>query len=275
MSSVVASRLGRIKPSPTIAVTTRAAELKAAGKDVIGLGAGEPDFNTPNFVIEAAYAAMKKGETKYTAVDGTPALKDAIIAKFKRDNNLDYQPNQILVSSGGKQSFFNLALAFLNKGDEVIIPAPYWVSYPDMVLFAEGTPVFVEGREENGFKLLPADLEKAITPKTKWLILNSPSNPSGAAYSAADLRQLADVLAQLQALQSGPLPVTPLVVAPRALDVPGVKVIVDAQGWMAKRYDGQAGTAYLLRPDQHVVARWRGLDSAKLQQALTRATCNA
>lgn len=194
MSSVVASRLGRIKPSPTIAVTTRAAELKAVGKDVIGLGAGEPDFNTPDFVIEAAYAAMKKGETKYTAVDGTPALKDAIIAKFKRDNGLTYERSQITVGTGGKQVLYNALMATLNPGDEVIIPAPYWVSYPDMTILAEGTPVFVPCREEAGFKLQADQLEAAITPKTKWLILNSPSNPTGAAYSYDEMKALTDVL---------------------------------------------------------------------------------
>lgn len=194
MSSVVASRLGRIKPSPTIAVTTRAAELKGAGKDVIGLGAGEPDFNTPDFVIEAAYAAMKKGETKYTAVDGTPALKDAIIAKFKRDNGLTYERSQITVGTGGKQVLYNALMATLNPGDEVIIPAPYWVSYPDMTILAEGTPVFVPCREEAGFKLQADQLEAAITPKTKWLILNSPSNPTGAAYSYDEMKALTDVL---------------------------------------------------------------------------------
>lgn len=194
MSSIVASRLGRIKPSPTIAVTTRAAELKAAGKDVIGLGAGEPDFNTPDFVIEAAYAAMKKGETKYTAVDGTPALKDAIIAKFKRDNGLTYERSQITVGTGGKQVLYNALMATLNPGDEVIIPAPYWVSYPDMTILAEGTPVFVPCREEAGFKLQADQLEAAITPKTKWLILNSPSNPTGAAYSYDEMKALTDVL---------------------------------------------------------------------------------
>jgi len=190
----IASRLSRVKPSPTLAVTAKAAELKAAGKDVIGLGAGEPDFDTPQFIKDAAIEAMQRGETKYTPVAGTPALKKAIIGKFQRENGLEYAPNQIIAGVGAKQVIFNAMLATLNAGDEVIIPAPYWVSYPDMVLFAEGTPVFVDGKEESGFKLKPADLEKAITPKTKWLILNSPSNPSGAAYSAAELRALADVL---------------------------------------------------------------------------------
>jgi aspartate aminotransferase len=194
LMSFIASRLAKVKPSATLAISAKAAELKAAGKDVIGLGAGEPDFDTPEPIKQAAIAAMNRGETKYTPVAGTPALKAAIIGKFKRENGLEYAANQVIAGVGAKQVIFNAMLATLNAGDEVIIPAPYWVSYPDMVLFAEGTPVFVEGREESGFKLLPADLEKAITPKTKWLILNSPSNPSGAAYSAAELRALADVL---------------------------------------------------------------------------------
>jgi aspartate aminotransferase len=190
----LADRLSNIKPSPTIAVTTKALELKAAGRDVIGLGAGEPDFDTPDNIKEAAYEAIRKGDTKYTAVDGTPALKKAICAKFKRENGLDYQPNQITVGTGGKQVLYNALVATLNKGDEVIIPAPYWVSYPDMVALAEGTPVIIQCGENNGFKLNPADLEAAITPKTKWIILNSPSNPTGAAYTRAELKALTDVL---------------------------------------------------------------------------------
>lgn len=192
--SVAAQRLARVKPSPTLAVTAKAAELKAAGKAVIGLGAGEPDFDTPEHVKEAAIEAIRKGDTKYTPVAGTPALKKAISDKFKRENGLEYAPNQIVAGVGAKQVIFNALLATVNAGDEVIIPAPYWVSYPDMVLFAEGTPVIVEGKEEDGFKLKPAALEKAITPKTRWLILNSPSNPTGAAYTEAELRALADVL---------------------------------------------------------------------------------
>jgi aspartate aminotransferase len=192
--SIVADRLSRIKPSPTIAVTTKAAELKAAGKDVIGLGAGEPDFDTPDFIKDAAYAAIKGGKTKYTAVDGTPELKDAIIGKFKRDNNLTYARDQITVGTGGKQVLFNALMASVNKGDEVIIPAPYWVSYPDMTIMAEGEPVFVECTKENSFKLQPKDLEKAITKKTKWLILNSPSNPTGGAYTWAEMKALTDIL---------------------------------------------------------------------------------
>lgn len=190
----LSDRVLSIKPSPTLAVTNRAAELKAAGKDIIGLGAGEPDFDTPEHIKAAAIKAIENGFTKYTAVDGTPSLKKAIIAKFKRDNGLDYQPNQILVSCGGKQSFFNLALAFLNKGDEVIIPAPYWVSYPDMVLMADATPVCVECPQSQNYKITPAQLEATITPKTKLLVLNSPSNPTGMVYSKAELLALAEVL---------------------------------------------------------------------------------
>lgn len=192
--SLVADRLKRIKPSPTLAATNKAAELKAAGKDVIGLSAGEPDFPTPDFIKEAAFAAIKNNKTKYTAVDGTPELKDAIIGKFKRDNKLEYKRDQITVGTGGKQVLYNALMASLNPGDEVIIPAPYWVSYPDMVLLAEGTPVFVECSQKNGFKLQAADLEKAITKKTKWIILNSPSNPSGAAYSWDEMKKVTDVL---------------------------------------------------------------------------------
>ena len=192
--SIIADRLGRIKPSPTIAVSTKAAELKAAGRDVIGLGAGEPDFDTPDFIKEAANKAIAEGKTKYTAVDGTPDLKKAICAKLKRDNGLDYQPSQITVGTGGKQVLYNALMATLNPGDEVIIPAPYWVSYPDMTLLAEGEPVIVECREENQFKLQPEDLEAAITPKTKWIIMNSPSNPTGSAYSYDEMKALTDVL---------------------------------------------------------------------------------
>lgn len=193
-SAGIASRLSRVKPSPTLAVTAKAAELKAAGKNVIGLGAGEPDFDTPEHIKKAAIEAINAGQTKYTPVSGTPALKKAIIDKFKRENGLDYAANQIIAGTGAKQVLFNALLATLNAGDEVIIPAPYWVSYPDMVLFAEGEPVIVECAEEHGFKLSPQALEKAITPKTKWLILNSPSNPTGAAYTEKELRAITDAL---------------------------------------------------------------------------------
>ena len=190
----IASRLSNIKPSPTIAVTQKARELKAAGRNIIGLGAGEPDFDTPDNIKEAAIAAIKSGDTKYTAVDGTPALKKAICAKFSRENGLEYTPEQVTVGTGGKQVLYNALMATLNPGDEVIVPAPYWVSYPDMVLLADGVPVPVECPAAVGFKLQPADLEKAITPKTKWLILNSPNNPTGAAYTRAELKALTDVL---------------------------------------------------------------------------------
>ncbi|KZD05770.1 aspartate transaminase [Thalassospira xiamenensis] len=190
----IADRLSRIKPSPTIAVTTKAAELKAAGVDVIGLGAGEPDFDTPDNIKDAAKAALDAGKTKYTPVAGTPELRKAIVAKFKRENDLEYTIDEITVGCGGKQTLFNALFATLNPGDEVIIPAPYWVSYPDMTLMAEGVPVVVECQEENDFKITAAELEAAITPKTKWVVLNSPSNPTGAAYSRAELRAIADVL---------------------------------------------------------------------------------
>ncbi|MCB2081302.1 MAG: pyridoxal phosphate-dependent aminotransferase [Hyphomicrobiales bacterium] len=192
--SLIAERMHAIKPSPTIAVTTKAAELKAAGKDVIGLGAGEPDFDTPDHIKAAAKRAMDTGDTKYTAVDGTPALKKAICDKFRRENGLEYAPANITVGTGGKQVIFNALLATLNAGDEVIIPAPYWVSYPDIALLAGGIPVFISCAAENGFKLQPADLEAAITPKTKWLILNSPSNPTGGAYTQAEMKALTDIL---------------------------------------------------------------------------------
>lgn len=192
--SFIANRLSNVKPSPTLAVTAKAAALKAEGKKVIGLGAGEPDFDTPDHIKDAAIAAIKAGDTKYTPVAGTPALKNAIIAKFKRDNELEYTAPEIVAGCGAKQVIFNALVATVNRGDEVIIPAPYWVSYPDMVLFAEGTPVTVICPEEKGFKLQPDALEKAITKNTKWLILNSPSNPTGAAYTKAELRAVADVL---------------------------------------------------------------------------------
>lgn len=186
--------LDRISPSPTLAITTKVQELKRAGIDVIGLGAGEPDFDTPDFVKEAAIEAIRRNQTKYTNVDGTPELKEAIVAKFKRDNSLDYTPAQISVNVGGKHTLFNALVATVEAGDEVIVPAPYWVSYPDVVQFAGGTPVVVAAGPEHGYKLTPAMLEAAITPRTKWLILNSPSNPTGAAYTAAELKALGEVL---------------------------------------------------------------------------------
>ena len=196
MDIKLSQRVQSIKPSPTLAITARAAELRTEGKDVIGLGAGEPDFDTPEHIKQAAITAIHNGETKYTAVDGTVALKQAVIDKLSRDNQLDYQLNQILVSVGGKQSFFNLSQALLDKGDEVIIPAPYWVSYPDMVLLAEGLPVIIEAGQEQRFKITPQQLEAAITKKTRLFVINSPSNPSGMAYSESELVALGDVLRQ-------------------------------------------------------------------------------
>ena len=192
--SIISNNLNKIKPSPTIAVTQKARELEAAGKDVIGLGAGEPDFDTPDNIKEAAIKAIRDGDTKYTAVDGTPVLKKAIVDKFKRENNLDYDLDQITVGAGGKHVIYNAMMATLNEGDEVIIPAPYWVSYPDMVLLAGGTPIILECDEKQGFKLSPSELDKAITPKTKWIILNSPSNPTGACYSESDILELSKIL---------------------------------------------------------------------------------
>ena len=190
----IADSLSRIQPSATIAISTKAMELKAEGRDVIGLSAGEPDFDTPDNIKEAAIKAIRDGRTKYTPVDGVPELKQAICAKFERDNGLNYKPSQVSVGTGGKQVLFNALLATLNPGDEVIIPTPYWVSYPDIVLLGGGKPVFVETTLDNGFKLQPAALEAAITPKTKWLVFNSPSNPSGAAYSHDELKALTEVL---------------------------------------------------------------------------------
>ena len=192
--SIVSNSLKRIKPSPTIAVTSKAREMRAAGKDVIGLGAGEPDFDTPDNIKEAAIQAIKKGDTKYTAVDGTPILKKAIQGKFKRENNISYEVDQISVGTGGKQVLYNVFMATLNPGDEVIIPAPYWVSYPDMVLLAGGTPKIVKCSEENEFKITPEQLKKAISKKTKWLIINSPSNPTGSCYTKKEIENLSKVL---------------------------------------------------------------------------------
>ena len=194
MNSKLSHRVQAVKPSPTLAITARAAALRAAGEDVIGLGAGEPDFDTPDHIKQAAKKAMDEGKTKYTPVDGTASLKQAIIDKFKRDNSLDYKPEQILVSSGGKQSFFNLAQAILDPGDEVIIPAPYWVSYPDMVILAGGAPVFIHAGAEQQFKITPSQLRAAITENTRLFVINSPSNPTGMAYNREELEALGEVL---------------------------------------------------------------------------------
>ncbi len=192
--SILAARLDRIQTSPTIAMSAKARELKAQGRDVIGLSAGEPDFPTPPHIVRAAEAAMARGETKYTDPDGSPELKRAVADKFRRDNGLDYATDQVTIGTGGKQVLYNALMATLDPGDEVVIPAPYWVSYPDMALLAEGTPVVVECAQENRFILQPEDLERAITPRTKWLILNSPSNPSGAAYGWEEMKAITDVL---------------------------------------------------------------------------------
>ncbi len=192
--SIVSNSLKRVKPSPTMAVTSKAREMRAAGKDVIGLGAGEPDFDTPDNIKEAAIEAIKRGDTKYTAVDGTPALKKAIQEKFLRENGLSYTTDQITVGTGGKQVLYNTFMATINKGDEVIIPAPYWVSYPDIILLAGGKPKIIKCDEKNNFKLTPEKLKKAITKKTKWLILNSPSNPTGSAYTKKEIENLSKVL---------------------------------------------------------------------------------
>ena len=192
--SIVSNSLKRIKPSPTMAVTSKAREMRAAGKDIIGLGAGEPDFDTPDNIKEAAIEAIRKGDTKYTAVDGTPALKKAIKNKFSRENGLSYELDQITVGTGGKQVLYNTFMATVNKGDEVIIPAPYWVSYPDIILLAGGKPKIVKCEEKDNFKLTPKKLEKAISKKTKWIILNSPSNPTGSAYTKKEIEELSKVL---------------------------------------------------------------------------------
>jgi aspartate aminotransferase len=192
--SLIADRLNRISPSQTIAISSKARALKAAGRDIISLGAGEPDFDTPDHIKQAAIAAIQAGETKYTDVAGTPALRRAVAAKFKRDSGIDYKPEEVIVSTGGKQVIYNAMVATVNPGDEVIIPSPCWVSYPDIVALAEGTPVIVPCGQNNGFKLRAEDLEAAITPRTKWFLLNSPNNPTGAAYSAAELRPICDVL---------------------------------------------------------------------------------
>jgi aspartate aminotransferase len=194
LSVTLSKRVQKVKPSPTLAVTARAAKLKAEGKDIIGLGAGEPDFDTPSHIADAGVEAIRKGVTRYTAVDGTAELKDAIIAKFKRDNGLTYERNQILVSSGAKQTCFNLCAAVLDPGDECVIPAPYWVSYPDMALLADGVPVSVYAGPEQGYKITPAQLAAAITPRTKLFFINSPSNPTGAAYTKSELQALGAVL---------------------------------------------------------------------------------
>lgn len=243
----LSDRVQRVKPSLTLVITAKAGELKRAGKDIISLGAGEPDFDTPEHIKAAGIAAIQNGQTRYTAVDGTVDLKQAIIDKFKRDNGLSYELNQVLVSSGGKQSFYNLCQAVLDKGEEVIIPAPYWVSYPDMVLLADATPIIVEAGIEQGFKITAEQLEAAITPNTKMLVLNSPSNPTGAVYTTDELRALAAVLAKhpqvliasddmYEHIQLGDVPFTNILeVAPelyeRTIVLNGVSKAYSMTGW--------------------------------------------
>lgn len=257
MELPLSARVKRVKPSPTLAVTARAAELRASGRDIIGLGAGEPDFDTPAHIKDAAKQALDEGFTKYTAVDGIPRLKDAIIAKLRRDNGLEYAREQILVSCGGKHSFFNLAQALLNPGDEVVIPAPYWVSYPDMVLLAEAEPVIVRAGLEQGFKVTPAQIEAAITAKTRMVVVNSPSNPTGVCYTRAELEALGDVLRRhphvlvvtddiYEHILWGPEPFAnlPMIcpdLVPRTMVLNGVSKSYSMTGWRIGYAAGPAG----------------------------------
>jgi aspartate aminotransferase len=284
--SIIARRLAAIKPSPTIAVSNLARELKAAGRDVIGLGAGEPDFDTPDRIKDAAIAAIRAGQTKYTAVDGTPELKAAVAAKFKRENGLEFGLDEISVGSGGKQIIYNALMATLDPGDEVVIPAPYWVSYPDMTLLAGGTPVFVSCPDQTGFKLRPEDLEAAISPRTKWLILNSPSNPTGAAYTEAELGELTDVLLrhpQVWLLTDDIYEhlvyddfrfVTPLAVAPelrsRCLTMNGVAKAYAMTGWRI----GYAGGPVELIKAMAKVQSQSTSNPCSISQAATVAALN-
>ncbi|MEA1649137.1 pyridoxal phosphate-dependent aminotransferase [Nitrospirillum sp. BR 11164] len=282
--SIVAERLARIKPSQTIAVTAKARALKAAGRDIIGLGAGEPDFDTPDNIKQAAIRAIQQGQTKYTDVDGTPELKRAVCLKFKRENGLDYKPEQVSVGTGGKQVIFNAMMATLSPGDEVIIPAPYWVSYPDIVLMAEGTPVFVECGAESGFKMRADQLERAITPRTKWVMLNSPSNPSGAAYTYDEMKALTDVLVRHphvwvftddmyeHLVYDGFTFVTPAQVEPalydRTLTVNGVSKAYAMTGW---RIGYGAGPTQLIKAMANVQSQSTSNPSSISQAAAVEA----
>jgi aspartate aminotransferase len=284
--SIIARRLAAIKPSPTIAVTSLARELKAAGRDVIGLGAGEPDFDTPDSIKEAAIAAIRAGQTKYTAVDGTPELKSAVATKFRRENGLEFGLDEISVGTGGKQIIYNALMATLDPGDEVVIPAPYWVSYPDMVLLAGGTPVVVTCPDQTGFKLRGEDLEAAITPRTKWLILNSPSNPTGAAYTKSELSELTSVLRrhpQVWLLSDDIYEhlvyddfqfVTPLAVEPalraRCLTMNGVAKAYAMTGW---RIGYAGGPAELIRAMAKVQSQSTS-NPCSISQAATVAALN-
>ncbi|TWB21041.1 pyridoxal phosphate-dependent aminotransferase [Nitrospirillum bahiense] len=282
--SIVAERLARIKPSQTIAVTAKARALKAAGRDIIGLGAGEPDFDTPDNIKQAAIRAIQQGQTKYTDVDGTPELKRAVCLKFKRENGLEYKPEQVSVGTGGKQVIFNAMMATLSPGDEVIIPAPYWVSYPDIVLMAEGTPVFVECGAESGFKMRADQLERAITPRTKWVMLNSPSNPSGAAYTHDEMKALTDVLVRHphvwvftddmyeHLVYDGFTFVTPAQVEPalydRTLTVNGVSKAYAMTGW---RIGYGAGPVQLIKAMANVQSQSTSNPSSISQAAAVEA----
>ncbi|TWB33635.1 pyridoxal phosphate-dependent aminotransferase [Nitrospirillum pindoramense] len=282
--SIVAERLARIKPSQTIAVTAKARALKAAGRDIIGLGAGEPDFDTPDNIKQAAIRAIQQGQTKYTDVDGTPELKRAVCLKFKRENGLEYKPEQVSVGTGGKQVIFNAMMATLSPGDEVIIPAPYWVSYPDIVLMAEGTPVFVECGAESGFKMQAEQLERAITPRTKWVMLNSPSNPSGAAYTYEEMKALTDVLVRHphvwvftddmyeHLVYDGFTFVTPAQVEPalydRTLTVNGVSKAYAMTGW---RIGYGAGPVQLIKAMANVQSQSTSNPSSISQAAAVEA----
>ncbi|TWB16856.1 aspartate aminotransferase [Nitrospirillum amazonense] len=282
--SIVAERLARIKPSQTIAVTAKARALKAAGRDIIGLGAGEPDFDTPDNIKQAAIRAIQQGQTKYTDVDGTPELKRAVCLKFKRENELEYKPEQVSVGTGGKQVIFNAMMATLSPGDEVIIPAPYWVSYPDIVLMAEGTPVFVECGAESGFKMRADQLERAITPRTKWVMLNSPSNPSGAAYTYEEMKALTDVLVRHphvwvftddmyeHLVYDGFTFVTPAQVEPalydRTLTVNGVSKAYAMTGW---RIGYGAGPTQLIKAMANVQSQSTSNPSSISQAAAVEA----
>jgi aspartate aminotransferase len=284
--SIIARRLAAIKPSPTMAVTSLARELKAAGRDVIGLGAGEPDFDTPDSIKEAAIAAIRAGQTKYTAVDGTPELKSAVATKFRRENGLEFGLDEISVGTGGKQIIYNALMATLDPGDEVVIPAPYWVSYPDMVLLAGGTPVVVTCPDQTGFKLRAEDLEAAITPRTKWLILNSPSNPTGAAYTKSELSELTGVLRrhpQVWLLSDDIYEhlvyddfqfVTPLAVEPalraRCLTMNGVAKAYAMTGW---RIGYAGGPAELIRAMAKVQSQSTS-NPCSISQAATVAALN-
>ena len=282
----VSDRLNRIKPSPSSMAGQRARELRAAGRDIVGLTSGEPDFDTPDHIKEAASRALVEGKTKYTDVAGTPQLREAVVEKFRRDNDLDYKSSEIIVGTGGKQVIFNALLATVQSGDEVIVPTPYWVSYPDIVLLADGTPVFVPCAAENGFKLRPEDLERAITPRTRWLVMNAPNNPSGAAYSWDEMRALTDVLMRHphvwimtddiyeHILYDKRAFVTPAQVEPglkeRTLTINGVSKAYAMTGW---RIGYGAGPAELIKPMVKLQSQSTSNPSSVAQAGALEALC--